>query len=159
MVEPSVGHEDGRKCSIPVLPDVQQLDSEPLARQTLEGQRDIGKALELDAQARIVEAGSLLRISGGVSLAPYRLHLALQRAGVAGTVTLRYDGRTSELLRRPVRLRFRETFDDEVPTSSIRPVRHAAPCRYPPLAASLSAMVWRSFSIFRMSASRTRDRS
>ena len=84
-------------CSIPVLPDVQQLDSEPLARQTLEGQRDIGKALELDAQARIVEAGSLLRISGGVGRAPYRFHLALQRAGVASTVTLRNDSRTSEL--------------------------------------------------------------
>ena len=49
--------------------------------------------------------------------------------------------------------------DDEVPTSSVRPVGHVSAGCYVALADSLSAMVWRSFSITRMSASRTRERS
>ena len=46
VIEPSVGHEDGRERSITLLPDVQQLNSGPLARLALEGQLDVRKALD-----------------------------------------------------------------------------------------------------------------
>ena len=159
VIELAVGYEDGCECSIAVLPDVQQLDSGPLARQTLEGQLDVGKALEFDAQSQLVEVDSLLCISSGISLAPYRFQLALQRAAVTGTILRGHDSTTSALLWRPIRLRFREARDDEVSTSSVRPVRHVSAGGYVCLAASLSAMVRRSFSITRMSASRIGARS
>ena len=141
------------------MPDVQQLYSGPLARQALEGQLDVGKALEFDAQAQLVEVDSLLCISSGVSLAPYRFQLALQRAAVAGTILRGHDSATTALPWRPIRLGVREPLDDEVSTSSGRPVRHVSAGCYACLAASLSAMVRRSFSITRMSASRTGARS
>ena len=126
MIELPVRHEDRCVSCILYTPDVQQLYSGPISRQALEGQFDVGKALELDAQSQLVHSGSLLSISGGVSLPPYRFNLALQRLGVPGTITLRHDSRTSELLRRHIRLRFRVAFEDEVPTSSVRPVRHVS---------------------------------
>ena len=139
VIELPVRHEDRCVSRILYTLDVQQLYSGPLARQTLEGQPDVRKALELDAQSQLVHSGSLLSISGGVSLPPYRFNLALQRLGVAGTVALRHDSRTSELLWR-IRLRFRVAFEDEVPTSSVRPVRHVSAGCYVWLADSLSAM-------------------
>ena len=122
------------------------------------GQLDVGKAVELDAQAQLVEAASLLSVSSGVSLPPYRFQLALQRA-VAGTILRGHDSTATALLWRPIRLGVREPLDDEVSTSSVRPVRHVPAGCYVCLAASLSAMVRRSFSITRMSASRTGARS
>jgi hypothetical protein len=98
VIEPSVGHEDCRERSITLLPDVQQLDSRPLARQALEGEFDVREALELDPQSQLVQASSLLSISGGVSVRPQRFELALQCSGVAGAVALWYNSRTSELL-------------------------------------------------------------
>lgn len=126
VIEFAVGYEDGCECSIAVLPDVQQLDSGPLARQTLEGQLDVGKALEFDAQSQLVEVDSLLCVSSGVSPSPYRFQLALQRAAVAGTILRGHDSTTTALLWRPIRLGVRKPLDDEVSPSSSRPVRHVS---------------------------------
>lgn len=161
VIELPVGHEHSCVSSIAYTPNIQQLNSRPLPRQTLERQFDTWKALELDLKPQtLIHPRSLLRFASDAGLFPHHSKLLLQGATVAGTNTL---GNNSGFLRGrrrgPISLGPRKPLKDEVPTSSVRPVRHAAPCRYTPLAASLSAMVWRSFNIVRMSASRTRDRS
>ena len=161
VIELPVGHEHRCVSLIAHTPNIQQLNSRPLPRQTLERQFDAWKALELDPKPQtLVHPRGLLRFASDAGLPPHHSKLLLQCATVAGTNTF---GNNSGFLRgrrrRPVSLRPRKPFDDEVSTPSVRAVRHAAPCGYTPLTASLSAMARRSFSITRMSGSRTRGRS
>ena len=88
--ELSIGYENGGAGSIFFMADVQQLDARTLPRQTLEGELDFGKALELDLKAQtFFHPRGLLGLPRGFRLRLKFSDLALQRRAVSCPVPFR----------------------------------------------------------------------
>ena len=143
------------------MPDVQQLDTLTLSRQTLEGNLDTGKARELDLKSQTLSRPcTALLVPDGLRFQPKRTDLIQQTPAMLCPISFR-DVRPTVPSPRAIGLGLRDSFEDEVSVSPSGPVRHIAVVflRYVPLSLSLSAMVLRSVSVFRMSVSLSRGRS
>ena len=100
VIELPVRYQHRRVNPVADMPDVQQLDSRPFPCQTLDGQLDIRKALELDLQSQpLIHARCHLGVPHSVRLYPHRFNLTLQRSPVAGAIALGYKPTAPSALR------------------------------------------------------------
>ena len=117
VIELAIGDEDSREGPIVLLTDIEEFDSRPLSGQALEGQLDVGEALELHLQAQtVLHSGGLLRFPGIFSHTSELADLVLQRRAVLWSI-LRRNLRTFTATRSRISIRFGfgDAIKDEMP--------------------------------------------
>ena len=124
VIELAFWHENGRARGFFIMANIQQLDSLVLLSQALEGQLQIGEALEFDLQSQtLFHPGVPLGIARRFGNLAKRVQLPLESRSVASPIACRNVG-TVPTTWVPIRFGVRYAFEKEVPIPPIVSVRH-----------------------------------